>query len=83
MLIFKVVFEMETNDKMIEFNNVTAIYKNGSGIFDIELKINKSEMIYLMGPTGSGKSTVLKSIYKENDIFDIPELSIQMDELNI
>ena len=50
---------------MIKFNNVTAVYNNGSGIFDVTFEIQKSELVFLMGPTGSGKSTVLKTIYKE------------------
>ena len=49
---------------MIRFNNVTATYPNGSGIYDISFEVNKSEMLFLMGPTGSGKSTLLKAIYK-------------------
>ena len=49
---------------MIRFNNVTATYPNGSGIFNISFELKKSEMLFLMGPTGSGKSTLLKAIYK-------------------
>ena len=49
---------------MIRFNNVTATYPNGSGIYNISFEVNKSEMLFLMGPTGSGKSTLLKAIYK-------------------
>jgi len=49
---------------MIRFNNVTATYPNGSGIFNISFEVKKSEMLFLMGPTGSGKSTLLKAIYK-------------------
>ena len=56
---------MKSNEKMIQFDNVTATYENGAGIFNVELEISKSEMIFLMGPTGSGKSTLLKTIYKE------------------
>ena len=48
---------------MIEFQNVTATYDGNIGIFDISFKVNKGEMVFLMGPTGAGKSTVLKSIY--------------------
>ena len=55
---------------MIRFEDVTATYKNGSGIYDINFEVKKSELIFLMGPTGSGKSTVLKTIYKELDIDD-------------
>ena len=59
---------MNNKKEMIKFKNVTATYKNGSGIFNINFNMNSSEMIFLMGPTGSGKSTLLKTIYKELDI---------------
>ena len=48
--------------------NPAAIGKSGAGIFDISFELEKSEMIFLMGPTGSGKSTLLKTIYKELEI---------------
>ena len=35
------------------------------GIFDLSFHIEKGEMVFLMGPTGAGKSTVLKTIYKD------------------
>ena len=50
---------------MIEFKNVTATYKKNIGIFDISFKVNKGELVFLMGPTGAGKSTVLKTIYRD------------------
>ena len=53
---------------MIEFNNITATYKEKLGIFDLNFKVRKSELVFLMGPTGSGKSTVLKVIFKKINI---------------
>tara|TARA_Y100000590_G_scaffold192287_1_gene218610 strand:+ start:337 stop:990 length:654 start_codon:yes stop_codon:yes gene_type:complete len=50
---------------MIEFKDVTATYKKNIGIFDISFKVEPGEIIFIMGPTGAGKSTVLKAIYKE------------------
>jgi len=50
---------------MIEFKDVTATYKKNIGIFNISFKVNPGEMIFIMGPTGAGKSTVLKAIYRE------------------
>ena len=50
---------------MIEFKNVTATYTKNFGIFDISFKLNKGEMVFLMGPTGAGKSTVLKALYRD------------------
>jgi len=53
---------------MIEFNNITAIYSANSGIFNLNFHVRKGELIFLMGPTGSGKSTVLNVINKKNRI---------------
>jgi len=53
---------------MIEFNKVTATYREDVGVFDISFKIDTGEMVFLMGPTGAGKSTVLKAIYRAIEI---------------
>ena len=50
---------------MIEFKKVTATYRKNIGIFDISFKVNKGELVFLMGPTGAGKSTVLRAIYRD------------------
>ncbi len=53
---------------MIKFENVTATYKKNIGIFNISFDVNPGELVFIMGPTGSGKSTVLKTIYKDMNI---------------
>ena len=50
---------------MIEFRNVTATYTKEVGLFDISFRVDEGELVYLMGPTGAGKSTVLRSIYAD------------------
>ena len=50
---------------MIEFKHVTATYTKDIGIFDISFKVDRGEMVFLMGPTGAGKSTILKTIYRD------------------
>ena len=50
---------------MIKFENVTATYTNEAGIFNLSFHIPKGELVFLMGPTGAGKSTVLKTIYRD------------------
>ena len=50
---------------MIQFENLTATYADDVGIFDLSFHIEKGEMVFLMGPTGAGKSTVLRTIYKD------------------
>jgi len=53
---------------VIKFENVTATYTEKVGIFNLSFHIPKGELIFLMGPTGAGKSTVLKTIYKDISI---------------
>jgi len=55
---------------MIQFENVTATYADDVGIFDLSFHIEKGEMVFLMGPTGAGKSTVLRTIYKDIHLND-------------
>jgi cell division transport system ATP-binding protein len=55
---------------MIKFENVTATYTENVGIFNLSFHIPKGELVFLMGPTGAGKSTVLKAIYRDISISD-------------
>ena len=55
---------------MIKFENVTATYTDKIGIFNLTFQIPKGELVFLMGPTGAGKSTVLRTIYKDVPIVD-------------
>ena len=44
--------------------NSANIYQNGESILHIaDLKIEENEMVYLIGKTGSGKSSLLKVLY--------------------
>ena len=52
--------------EFIEINNCYKIYKNGvTALADGNLKIEKGEFVFLIGPTASGKSTLLKLLYRE------------------
>ena len=55
---------------MIKFENVTATYTDNVGIFNLSFHIPKGELVFLMGPTGAGKSTVLKTICRDISITD-------------
>ena len=50
---------------MIGFNNVTYTYPNGMGIFNVNLRILPSEFYFLIGPSGAGKTTMIKLIYMD------------------
>lgn len=48
--------------KVIEINNLTKDYGNNRGIFDINLDIEKGEIIGFVGTNGSGKTTTIRNI---------------------
>lgn len=54
---------MKNMDTILVFDKVSSTYKSGVGIFDISFSLDSGDFIFLMGPTGSGKSTILRSIY--------------------
>ena len=53
-------------EKIIELKNVSKVYKIGDNEFkaldNIDLSLNKGEMIVILGPSGAGKSTLLNLI---------------------
>ena len=52
---------------MIEFQNVTKIYpnQNRAALENVDMTINKGESVFLVGPSGSGKSSFLRLILRE------------------
>tara|TARA_Y100001970_G_C14161729_1_gene818945 strand:+ start:259 stop:909 length:651 start_codon:yes stop_codon:yes gene_type:complete len=66
---------------MIQFDNVTATYKKNVGIFNISFKVKKGDMVFIMGPTGAGKSTILKTIYKDM-LIDSGKIILDKDDIS-
>ncbi|MEA2973632.1 MAG: cell division transport system ATP-binding protein [Actinomycetota bacterium] len=51
---------------MIRLRNVTKVYKgNVTALKGLSLDIAKQEFVFLVGPTGSGKSTLIRLLLKE------------------
>ena len=51
------------SSKIVEYENV-SIFQNGKLILtDISLKVNKGEFVFLIGRTGSGKSSLIRTLY--------------------
>ena len=49
-------------EPVIELKDLTKDYGEGRGIFDINLTINKGEMLGFAGTNGSGKTTTIRNI---------------------
>jgi len=45
---------------IVELSSLTKIYKNGRGIRNLSLNIEKGQVFGLLGPNGSGKTTTMK-----------------------
>lgn len=53
---------------MIEFKNISKVYNNNIfALSNINLKIKKGEFVFLVGPSGAGKTTFIKMLLKEVD----------------
>ena len=50
---------------MIKIDNVSYSYSKGGGVSNINLTINDGEFVFLIGPTGSGKTTILRLLYMD------------------
>ena len=48
---------------MIEFQNVSFTHSTGKGVTNLTFSIDDGEFVFLIGPTGSGKTTLMRLIY--------------------
>ena len=78
----KGVLSMDNINGMIEFKNVTFSYvKNEKVIDDISFKVNSGETLAIVGPTGSGKTTITNLITKFYE-YDKGEILIDGVDIN-
>lgn len=50
---------------IIELNKLSVFQRNILILSDVNVRINKGEFVYLIGKTGTGKSSLLKTLYAE------------------
>jgi cell division transport system ATP-binding protein len=56
----------ETSVPVVEFRNVTKVYDGGSVAVDqASMRIGRGEFVFLVGPTGCGKSTCIRLLQRE------------------
>src|SRR4051812_28150119 len=51
---------------VVELDDVTKVYDNGHvGVDHVSMRIGRAEFVFLVGPTGCGKSTCIRLLMKE------------------
>jgi cell division transport system ATP-binding protein len=62
---------------LIEYKNATICQQDGEKILrGVDFHVDNGEFIYIIGRVGSGKSSLLKSIYQELDITEADEATV-------
>ena len=54
---------MESNNPIIQLQDINVFQQDHLVLSGVTLAINKGEFVFLIGQTGSGKSSLLKTIY--------------------
>ena len=57
------------SEPLIRYQNVSIRQQDVEILNDVNLELNQGEFVYLIGKVGSGKTSLLKTIYKELDIY--------------
>ena len=65
---------------VVEFKNVSFGYDNGEVLKDVSLKAKPGQTIAIIGPTGSGKSTLVNLICR---FYDCCEGEVLVDNVNV
>ncbi len=66
---------------MIEFINISKTYGDGIDVlFNINLHVGKEEFVFIVGPSGAGKTTLMRLVYRE----EIPSAGkVVVDRVNV
>jgi len=73
--------KLKVNQGMIEFKKVSFFYNENRNILnDFNLNILAGEKIALIGPSGAGKTTIIKLLFRN---FDLNSGEIKIDNQNI
>jgi cell division transport system ATP-binding protein len=67
---------------LIDYKNVNIYHKDGETVLsNVNFHVGSGEFVYVIGRVGSGKSSLLKSIYFEMDIDEAEEATVLGQDL--
>jgi ATP-binding cassette subfamily B protein len=73
--------ELDVTEGRVEYDDVTFGYDDEETIIeDVDFEVEPGETLALVGPTGAGKSTVLKLLLR---LYDVDEGAIRVDDQDI
>ena len=60
------VTEQRSRPPIVEMRRVTKVYPGGHvGLENVSLRVDRGEFVFLVGPTGCGKTTLIKTLIRE------------------
>jgi len=68
------------SEKIIEIRNISKSFKNVDALSNISLDVNQGEVVFIFGPSGGGKSTMLRCI---NRLETVDEGEIIVDGIHV
>ncbi len=72
--------DLTVTDGTVEYDDVSFGYGDEEIVEDIDVRAEKGNMLALVGPTGAGKSTILKLLLR---MYDVDEGAIRIDGTDI
>ena len=58
--------EQRARPPIVEMRRVTKVYPGGHvGLEHVSLRVDRGEFVFLVGPTGCGKTTLIKTLIRE------------------
>ncbi|MBO6795115.1 MAG: cell division ATP-binding protein FtsE [Balneolaceae bacterium] len=79
-----------SENTVIELSNISLSYENRQVLKGVNFKLRNGEFCYLIGPTGIGKSSILKMLYRDVEpdsgtvrVTDMPVNKLSMKQVPI